>query len=501
MYHKRPKTQKRKSGVTLILALMVMSAIVAVSITIVAIVVFQSKVNSVVTQSHQGYYVAESGMEQALNVVSTLRSGSMGAAITSLTGRQTPTEGVLVSQGGETPDNGKFKLDASLSRAEPSGASLPSTLEQNTSSYIELYNVDSSVSSLASPKLCIFADSADGVTNEVLEVSYVGWTTATAPGGFKISAPQKVLVGYSQFNSASGLCPIAGSKGAAIDLNVFYQGPEPAFTNTNIAGYRIRITALKPVGSEADDTDDGNVKNLTIYSEPPVNSQLRIKTTSANTFTGQQQALVAIVPWAAPLSPLFDFVIFSENTLEKNIVIRNQVEDFLRFGPFNVRSGAQPYPACESADMSTNCQSLTESTVNPFLNCNAATPCNLYIRYYNNQPTADIKTVAIGPNTSCGGVNLSMFDANGSPIGQARISNLEHGKSCIIKKPAKFVVGGSPPTPNLIKVYFTFPTHVVSISNCSQTDPYSGDTYELLTYPMLRDPNETFCDDSIPPWP
>jgi Tfp pilus assembly protein PilX len=454
MFRKKSKLLKRKRGVTLILALMVMSAIVAVGITIAAIVVFQTKVNSVVTQSHQGYYIAESGMEQALNIVSTLRSGSMSDAITALNTWSTPTEGTT----GQTPDGGNFRLDLSLSRVESSGTSQPGELKQNHSTYIELYNVDSSLTVLsAAPQLCVYADGVDTTHDEVLEVSWVGWTTLSG-GTFNVSSPQKVLVGYLQFNN--GACPIPGTtyNGASIPITQFY----PAFNGT-FAGFRIRITALQPTNN-----GNGDVKNLTIYTQPSVTSQLRLKTTSATTLSGQQQALIAIVPWAVPLSSLFDFVIFSEQTLVKNKPI-TKTDDILRFGPYSAWQNWKE--VCYVG--ATNCQGNPDQAINPFLNCTASTPCSIYVRLYNN----------LGALQNIGAVGMSDGTDPPTPTQTQNIGDIPANSTCIMPQPFTFRNGGSPPSPNLNQIKFQ---NIVGL-------PLATLQYELLNHLTFRDPTEGYC--------
>lgn len=417
-------TSKRK-GVTLILALMVMSAVIAIGITIVAIVVFQTRINATTTQGQQGYYAAESGIEQALSKVVGLRSGSLAAAESALRTDSTPT-------------NSPFLFNLDLTTAVSSGTVVQKELKQNQSTVVEIYNVDASVTTnLGTPGLCVYAESGDTTSDEVLEISWIGWLQTTGV----VSATQRILVAHSQF-SATSSCTIGTStyNGFSVPLTQFY----PAFPGT-YAGFRVRITALVPEGTNA----NGDVSNLTINSFPQLNSHLRIKSTSRSAFTNQQQALLAVVPWSVPLSSLFDFVIFSERDLTKNLP-QSKADEILRYGP---------YPAIVGSNLVGADQTSIDPLINPFTSCGTS-ECKYYVRVLY---TAGYSGAVSLPS---GGTSQNVVVPSGSG-------------SCII--PNQYTISTSAPPPGI---------------NITFGGATGGVTYELLNNLTFRDPTEGYCPAS-----
>lgn len=449
------KTRQPTKGITLILALMIMSAIVAIGITLTSVLVFQVRINKVVKEGHEGYYASESGVELGLNRLNTLKSGPLADAITKLQALSLPAgadaeylnyfcpTGTCASADGS--NLGSTLLASSVSAN--SGVAIPKTVKENQSVFIELYNVDSSLQTLGitTPELCVYAEGmtvggSDTAGNEVLEVSWVAWGT-----DLSLSRTQKIYISSSKF-TASATCSnnITGSKGFNMPLTQFY----PAFTPTAFAGFRIRITPLS-LKTSTDTVSNGDVANMAVYTYPNnVYSQIQLK--SVSTAAGQKQALVALFPWSLPLSSIFDFVIFSEQPLVKSVPI-SIAQDLKRYGPTAAAEGENPI---------TPTTAFTGTTP-----CAGSTPCTYYIRLIASPatgwqqvpalPAASTSTV----NTSGTGGSQTLLDLNAT--------------SCILRTPYVFTT--------------TNPT--ITFTN----KPTNLNSYELLTRPAFSTADENYC--------
>lgn len=414
----KPGHAQRRRGVTLIVAILVLSVVAAIGVTMSTLVVFQVRLNRVSGDSHQGTYLAESGIEHGLYLLNTLKGGTLTAALLKLQSVTAQVPDVSGSSYYSPAPAGQ--LDAST--ATSSVASVPSELQVNQNAIIELYNVDASLTkqdNFDAVTLCIFGD---GGGAEQLEVSWVAWNNL-----FTRTAPQRKVLAHDALISNT----------SCVDLNVpiFPTGPL-----SNVAGYRVKLQALPVIGGA-----DGTVKNLSITvknsipTDVTVPTQIQLK--SVSTLREQTQALVAIYPWALPLSALYDFVIFSERTLTKYVPIV-ATEDVRIYGPWDAVDGAVP-------------------DTTPFANC-ATTPCSYYVRLLNSAG-------GVVPNyTSVG------FD-NSSPASQSTSGTITSGaSSCILSIP------------------FVFNTNITPDATFNPNNSPNMQ-YQLLTHITSNDPNETTC--------
>jgi hypothetical protein len=418
----------------MIMAILIMSAVVAIGITMSTVVITQVRINEVVSSNHEGYYAAESGLEQGLHAVQTLKSSStLAAALTELQALTLPDAVSITTQNEAFFGATDTKLAGSTDET-----SLDETipeLKENQSVYIEMYDVDDSLGVLsAPPEFCVYAESGGG-DDEVLEVTWVGWTDS-----LESSRSQRVLVSTSSFSDISA-CPILGSDGhgAPILLTQFY----PAFITTNaLAGFRIRITPLKPTSG------NGDVKNFAVFMNPKPKSQIKLKSVSSG--KNQKQALVATFPWTLPLSSLFDFVIFSEQSLTKSVEL-SVAEDVKTYGPFSVPV------AGEATD-------VPSAPNNPFAP-GVCIGCSYYMRI---------------TGTNLPALTVSMTN-DGAPAGSRTLSAKSPFTSCIVALPfGPFTDGAS---------------HQVTFGALGQD--LSGLTgYQLLTQPSFIGPEEGFCPTS-----
>ncbi len=425
----------RKSGITLILALLIVSVVVAIGITISTVVIFQVRLNSVTAQSHQGYYAAESGIEQGLNRVSSLQTQKLGAALSILQNLTLPSDPNL--------DSTFFSASKKfLAASQDTGgtSSVAPDMQEGQSTYVDIYNVDTSLNALAqNPTLCISAvgkdvDGAgsDTIGNEVLEVSWVAWDSTGAT-----STPKRAYLSYSEFNQTAG-CP-GGQPGAVVPIVLL----TPL---TNYAGFRIRITALRPTGELLGVSGWGDITNLEVSTTPTTKSQILLKSIS-NT-GGQKQALKATFPWALPLSSLFDFVIFSEQTLAKELPVSVQ-QNITSFGPYQITGTTGKTQPDSSSDT-------------PFANCGSS--CSYYIRLF--------KPVSGWPLWM-----TFRYDTTGQSQTQ-NFGSTYSASSCIIQSPYSF-------------------TGTAQFSYTIGPDSFHlPSSYQLLSQPTFLNPQESFCPTS-----
>lgn len=419
--------KRTRKGITLILAIMIMSAVVAIGITLTTVLVFQVRINSVVREGHQGYYGAESGIELGLNKINTLKSGKLSEAITQLTSAALP-DGADNEYEEYFCTNGDCGAAAgsllATSTAQPSSESATQPLlKENQSMFIELYNVDASATALgATPELCVYADSADGDDNETIEVSWVAWDTS-----LKVSRNQKVYVGAT--NMQGSTCALSSGKGFPVQLDQFY----PAFTHGQYAGARVRITPL----DVEELIGNGDVKDVVVTAAPSPNSQIRLK--SISSAAGQKQALSALFPWSLPLSGIFDFVIFSESDIVKELPI-TIAQDLKRYGPFAAVSGAIP-----------------TTPEDPFTDC-AAGSCQYYIRLVSDNDGWEETTLTVAAGDTA-----------------AKSVSALNAATCIIRDPYTF-------TTNYNITFANIPAASRALVQ-----------YELLTRPAFSTADENYC--------
>jgi len=382
--------KKYSKGITLILALLIMSAVVAIGITVSTIVVQQVRLNSVATDAHQGYYATESGLEQGLYLTSTLKKETLTYAITQLQNARLPA-------GADTslfPNN--YNNVSFLSQSAPSDSAQTATneLKEGQSVMIELYNVDDTLYTLgASPTMNVYGTHS-GTGVGILEVSWVAWTDNT---DFRISKVQRILVSESLFSIAGG---------QAIPLGQFY----PTFNGT-FAGYRIRVTLLRTR------ENDGVVNNFSVTTTPATPSQIQLK--SVASLRNNTQALVALFPWSLPLSSIFDFVIYSEQKLKKDQPI-TIAEDVKTYGPFDV-------------PVSTNPEDVPATPNDPFTTT-VCTECSYYVRIIGD---------GVNPLP---GLTLSMTNAGATvSSGNLTLASKTPFTSCITPVPFETFTGASSP--------------------------------------------------------
>ena len=252
---------KSQSGSLLLMSMLILSGIVTAASTMGIVTIQNLRQSIVVDQGLVAYYAAESGIEDGLY---ELRKNE--TAVTGL-----PLSGALAN---------------TATWARSVTATLPSlqkNIKQNDSWEINLYDADTSLSPLSNPiKSVKIAWTGSGT--EWLEAEVEPWTT-----GGVLDTPVKTLF--------SGV-----SNPAVVNLQ-----------DATTVLYRLRLKALY-----------SNLTDVTVTAwsgldaaGSQVSIPAQITMISTGSFRRTKQAVRALMPQRSPLSGVFDYVLFAEDSLVK----------------------------------------------------------------------------------------------------------------------------------------------------------------------------------------
>jgi len=283
------KFQQNEKGLVLLYALLVISFLTAIAITVSIIVVNELKQTIGATDATVAYYAAESGIERGLYTVKRRRSDakvSIGDAVMEIQGF------------GETMDESEAHYSTSGTKTGTSQI-FHETVLKNDFTQVDYYDAESPLNPDPERQVRSLVIINEGDDPETwAEVSWTAWDTN---GQLGTSERARVVIG-----------PTDLSNGWTISaLDVFSGTFEPV-------GYGVRIKPLF-----------GDLSDLTVtpYNQeganPPIvedlPSQVEIK--SIGTLGTFKQALTARVPWKLPLFGLYDYVLFSEGDIIKEVVL------------------------------------------------------------------------------------------------------------------------------------------------------------------------------------
>jgi hypothetical protein len=264
--------RSREAGNVLLLSLFALSSILIGSLAISGLVIRDIRTGRIADQGHAAFYAAETGVERSLYALRKREA--------------TPASQNCVNC--ETLSNGT-RYDRQVTSGEP--VYYAPFLKQDDFIELNLFDPDS----LATPpgiEALSFAwqDSCGGCSG--IELAYTQWPAGASlswpPGGSYAGTFWK-----TRYDAANGLPYLA-----------------TAFAGTN--NYRVRVRArngdLTNVEVRAYADDAGTV---------PRDLPSRVFLTATGKFGQAQQALSIQMQRAAPLSGLFGFVIFSEESIVK----------------------------------------------------------------------------------------------------------------------------------------------------------------------------------------
>ena len=260
------------------MALLVMAAIMATATGLSVIVIGQLRITNNFDTSLQAYYAAETGLEQALWRISDTRknNGVLSDALADAASGQVVIDSVK---------NVRYTIDSADVSAE-SGEFVIPELRENRSAQLDLFDPDgTNISSDVASLRLAWSDDCGGCTR--LEVTAISWAeggTINPDGG----AVEKFFRTY-------------GEQGTAVPLN-----------DHNV--YSIRLKNLGVAGQ-------GTIRNLTLTPRDAggnsVDISSRIQIRSEGQSAASRQTLQAELPWRVPISSLFDYVLFSEEGIDK----------------------------------------------------------------------------------------------------------------------------------------------------------------------------------------
>lgn len=266
-----PARRVNPRGTVLLLSLFILSSILFSATTIAALVIRDVRTARLFDDGHAALYAAESGTEQALYAIRRL-----GLSPTKLNG------------------GGTLSNTATFVRKVSTGETVfrEARIAKDDFIDVDLFFPDALATPPGIEALSLSWDDACGNCS-TLELSYVQW-----PAGAQIDWPPGAGYGGTawKFRQSRALgVPWVQASG---------------FSGTN--NYRVRLRAL-----------DADITNLQVraYADDaatlPVDIPSRVLIATAGTAGTATQSLAATMQRAAPLSGLFPFVLFSEETLVK----------------------------------------------------------------------------------------------------------------------------------------------------------------------------------------
>jgi hypothetical protein len=358
--------EKDKSGQALLLSLLIMAAITAAGVGFATLIISQIKAVENIDNAISASYAAESGLEKAMHIVKSNRQSGETLA-------DTINEIVLVSKtfsiAGLNVD-----FDDSTSNEE---VSTKFSLLKDESRQIDFFYPDEPFDATTGiahlylswdnnpvPVSDIDYDDGYGTGLEWVEVSWTGWDL----NGNSFENVKKVLLASSDLGYDPDLCANA----SYIQCTYITLDPD----TVGLAYYQVRVKALY------EDINDVEVKALkSDFTLASIPSRVHIKTIGK--FGRTQQALSASMPWKIPASGLFDYVIFSEEQINKA-----PETDFQTSGIIEIERGIEDddtrnscectaditdcsdWPICNGTPRCTDDLGLTIEYWEPSLECN-----------------------------------------------------------------------------------------------------------------------------------
>jgi hypothetical protein len=309
-----------KSGQALLLALLIMAGITAAGVGFATLIISQIRASENIENSIIASYAAESGLEKALHIVKTNRAtgSTLADTITEIEGLTNLPNftkvglSVLYDENGTSSEEVRNKF----------------SLLQDESKQIDLYNPDSpfgvdngirylyvSWDNNPLPISDAFYNNGYGTGPEWIEISWTGWDL----NGNSYENVEKILLPSDALRYNSTLC----NASSYIQCTTVILDPD----SIGLVHYQVRVKALYA------NVDDIEIKALD-DSNNLVNIPSRIRLKTIGKFGRTQQALNASLPWKIPISGLFDYVIFSEEQINKTPETNYQTS-----GPIEIERG------------------------------------------------------------------------------------------------------------------------------------------------------------------
>ncbi|MDD5040080.1 MAG: hypothetical protein PHY34_02935 [Patescibacteria group bacterium] len=295
------KVLNKQDGQVLLYALLVISFITAIAITISIIVVNELRLTTMATDATVAFYGAESGVERGLYTVRVTRESGTETVGTARDRIRSQNDTLDSSA---TYDNSGTDMASSFIEHE--------TVQENQYVQADYYNAidplaDSTVRSVE------ILNEGDNPASWA-EVSWIAWDEN---GQIGPSENTRIAIGPSDLEPN----PITGRGWIIPRLDVF--------STISPVGYRMRVKAFKAVPSSS---ETGDLSDLSVIPFDAENGQgnrvtdlpSEIAVNSVGQVSSFKQSITATVPWKVPLAGLYDYVLYSEGEIVKDIVLNRQ---------------------------------------------------------------------------------------------------------------------------------------------------------------------------------
>lgn len=285
-----------QQGSILLYSLLVISLLTAIAVTISIIVINELKLTSSAADASMAFYAADSGIERGLYTVSARRNDSSATLSQTLLEIQAMVELPYAFENLAKYSNG-------LSATKTSKISNEEVLQDH---YIQADYYDGDSPLAPDANRLVHSVTIQNSASNPSSWAEVSWTAWDKNGTLGTSDNARVVIGPTDLQN-----------GWSFDLDVFSSIP---------VGYRVRIRALFG--------DLGGLSVTPYYLDTSVNppelkevtdlpSHIVIK--SVGTRGNFKQSLTATVPWKVPLFGLYDYVLYSEGDILKNIILSQPV--------------------------------------------------------------------------------------------------------------------------------------------------------------------------------
>ena len=267
--------KKNQTGISLVLAILIMGAVSAVAVTLSVLIINEVGTTKGINNAMKAFYAAESAIEQSTWIVREARRTGM-------------TIDATVALLNQTNSGTLEDTSATWARqATGENQSITVSLRKDESVFLDLYNPQPA----GNPPYKIQCEYEENGAGNNLEITWSGWSTT------------------------DGFCPETTKVfGVQCDGATFLNLDTP-LTCGNPTSYRVQLRAF-----------DGPATNLTLsifdLNQTPIEIPSQVKIIANGTYTAGSslsatQALRADVQWTLPVSGLFSYVLFSEQNLQK----------------------------------------------------------------------------------------------------------------------------------------------------------------------------------------
>lgn len=272
-------------GVVLLISLMIMALVTISGLYLSSVILNSIKSTRETGQAITAYYLAESGMERVLYLATQgrLAKDSIRDVELDIEAEETndyPFGGAFEAGDADYEIEGKYDSE----RTE-----VVTYLPENQTFALDLFNTDTdnrnNFEDTKIQKVSLSWKPIDENHKEWIEVSWIGWDSNGT-----LNQSEKRVFAYADLQQ---------------DIEVDISGG-----GTYIAS-RLYVKALRS------GVNDLRITTLGVDGNPIKIPSSRMTITATGSFQTAKQALTADIPWVLPLSPLFDYAIFSESPLVK----------------------------------------------------------------------------------------------------------------------------------------------------------------------------------------